>query len=165
MTHRGQRWQNAKIRKSSISRERFVVRRRCLVILIGLETAFDVMWSTRICVGKIRKYEMVKCEILKIAIYLVNITVVDEKVKPLIGNRGRSFRIRHFQQPTTTSSGCSIDDVTSGMWTNANYRKTDPRMHRWALTQRVRWASSCVACWRACESIHLAIAYYRMKGW
>ena len=138
---RVQLWQNAKIRKSSISRERFVILRRSLVILIGLETAFDVMWSTRICVGKIRKYEMVKCEILKIAIYLVNITVVDEKVKPLIGNRGRSFRIRYFQQPTTSSSGCSIDDVTSSTW--INYRKTDPRMHRWALTQRARWAFSC----------------------
>ena len=74
-------------------------------------------------------------------IYLVNIATVDEKVKSLIGNRGHSFRIRHFQQLMTSSSDCSIDDVTSGMWTNANYRKTDPRMHWWALTQRVRWAS------------------------
>jgi len=125
MAHRGQSWQNAKIRKWTISREQFVVRRRCLVILIGLETAFDVIWHRRICVGKIRKYEMVKCEIFKIAIYLVNIAKVDEKVKSLIGNQGRSFRIRHF------------------LWTNANYRKTDSRMHRWALTQRVRWAFSC----------------------
>ena len=56
---------------------------------------------------------MVNCEILKIAIYLVNIALVDEKVKSLMGNRGRSFRIHHFQQPTMPSSGCSIDDVTS----------------------------------------------------
>ena len=110
------------------------------------DRSWNGLWrhmNARICVGKIRKYEMVKCEILKIAIYLVNIALVDEKVKSLIGNRGRSFRFRHFQQPTTTSSGWSIDDVTSGMWTNANYQKTDPRMHRWALTQRVRRASSC----------------------
>ena len=40
--------------------------------------------------------------------------LVDEKVKPLIENRGCSFRIRHFQQPTTSSSGGSIDDVIFG---------------------------------------------------
>ena len=132
---------------------------------------------------------LVKCENLKIKIYLVNIGLVDEKVKPLKGNRERSFRIRHFQQPTTPSSGRSIDDVifgshqmlssmetvidrqnfklhhyrlignhlsafiicnfyiasasssddvTSRMRTNTDYQETDPRMHRWALTQRVR---------------------------
>ena len=62
-----------------------------------------------------RKHEMVKCKILKIALYLVNIAFVDEKVKPHIGNRGRPFRIRHFQYPTTPSSGRIIDDVTAGM--------------------------------------------------
>ena len=44
----------------------------------------------------------------------MNIGLVDEKVTPLIGNRRRSFRIRHFEQPTTPSSGRSIDDVISG---------------------------------------------------
>ena len=57
---------------------------------------------------------MVICENLKIEIYLVNIALVEEKLKSLIGNRGRSFRIRHFQQPTTPSSGRSIDNVISG---------------------------------------------------
>ena len=46
--------------------------------------------------------------------YLVIIALVDEKVKPLVASRGRSFRIRHFQQPTTSSSGRSIYDVISG---------------------------------------------------
>ena len=36
--------------------------------------------------------------------------------------------------------------ITSLPVTNANYRKTDHRLHRWALTQRVRWASSCLIC-------------------
>ena len=34
----------------------------------------------------------------------MNISLVNEQVKSLIGNRGRSFRISHFQLPTTPSS-------------------------------------------------------------
>ena len=44
----------------------------------------------------------------------MNIALVDENVKPLLGNRRCSFRIRHFQQPTTPSSGPSIDGVIFG---------------------------------------------------
>ena len=72
-----------------------------------------------------RKYEMLKCEILKIATYLVNIALADEKVKALIGNRGRSFKIRHFQQPTTPSGGRSIDDIIFGSHQMLRSMKTD----------------------------------------
>ena len=44
----------------------------------------------------------------------MNIGLVDENFTPLKGIQGRSFRIRHFQQPMTPSSNRSIDDVICG---------------------------------------------------
>ena len=77
---------------------------------------------------------MLNCENLKIEIYFVNIGLQDEKVTSHVENLGCSFRIRHFQQPTTPSSGRSIDDVISGSHQVLSSMKTLPDRQNFTIT-------------------------------